>query len=1566
MSTKPPVLPGNGHAVGAAATFPGAPPLSLRASILSWVSICYQGSKEARHYVASLFFRFGSSSSLSDLEGASFVMWLGAGLCVMESYHAMYYTYGQLRQFGYVFGRRRSSQKVTDTAEEAPPPPQEERRPKPPNRGDDPLNDAGDPLTGGRSPENESDDFNATRTSLSTTLSRQSSPLPQWMVERCRRLVMRSRQDLSRATATPAAGSRCSSSAGHYDARDDGDEGSVSSASSTPASTAAIPPSHLSHPSSPAGVSGAAARRDWSDDDDADDVEEDQAMEATPDMVKHYWKQLEYTILMAPRHEQQLQRLGSSIRNGSFTISSPGSDAAILDDLPATALESEVDKDELYAWWEEATSAVNRPGLRRRATFSNLFRRSPSNTNRVTSATSHLFCLPITGCFLYHERPNAASFEPETIDISHSDSSRAVSPGNGEATLAIDPAVTPEMLVVQPLVDDSSSGGEMAGIDGKEEGDPVGIQASSGDSAARLVGHRATPLQWEAFFLLWRSLADVSASPMEIRALLLAASPPAFLSPAVSAGSGPTEFDIASANLALLWAWANVKRSFEGLVLHEDVQRCEAELEELESYAKPLYTKCIVRWPAPGSMEAALLQALETKQVTLMCAVQACWGVLRAAHRLLLSLRRRLCYRNTWSLVRYMYASSKSKCMSAAVIAALMALSSRVTMAGRALRERISGLVDKDDATDGGGGSGGGDPAAGDSASASSARYVVALCAFEVCRLAVQYVINGISNEFIALTAVQRREIVKMQLYEALSHTEISFYSSHTFDEVEELLYYVDDMEGIDVNLHQYLFSAVNVLVALKDALRDLNFRTTVVAVVVALIPYTVRRIGAVVQRQYLLLQREGYFPSSVYATDANGYGDGDDASFLREGTMMRGEEIIAAIPQLRPYGADIRLVRWWNRTQQRRQHLMVQQYNRRSEHRSSRSASASHRHSGGSGSRMRRGRMTWFQRMRYAARSWLTDEDVDLLYSAGVALVQLPHGKLVPGVGKGLLDLSEFILPIFASAFGVVWCGSPPGLDSFQLLEATRAVEETVDVLWEAYDMGEMIVYNSHKASMLERLLRPSQWELVSHEEEPFLANFTTSDAAVSEALDVKQQSRVQNSGGDAGAVPVLSPTMPVPKSMLSLARTNVFYRRYHLHSIQLTKVQFRYPTNCAALGGEEGNAPHQPSTILTYRESAGSNTYATAHADGIVPAFARPVSFDLVLWSAVEQRGRFICVTGTNGSGKTTLGHLLLALHDPSLVLAPAGRRTWGSRGRSDSHESAIHFCFTPRPRPPHHGDRQRRRRSSCNNSIVRHRGGLQRSYTAASASSSALSPRGVANQSAPVMPAVGGSDAALDEATIYPPHSGRQKLQHRRRPNLPPFQPPGQYATPMQQQQQREEEVRLHLLSIPTDILRRQLFSYVPDTPSIFSGATIAQNISLAGYISVATDGLMRRVEQCAELAQCHFIQQMPLGLLTRVCDSNSGSWSGGRYGTGSSTVARLSSDQAKRLMLARSYFHSGEILLLDEPTKEIEDASVAQRLCASWHKMLKSGVCSGIICMTVDEALLRAADEVIHLP
>ncbi|EPY34009.1 ABC transporter [Angomonas deanei] len=745
--------------------------------------------------------------------------------------------------------------------------------------------------------------------------------------------------------------------------------------------------------------------------------------------------------------------------------------------------------------------------------------------------------------------------------------------------------------------------------------------------------------------------------------------------------------------------------------------------------------------------------ALSTGLVKVMASAVGCWSTLTAVRLELQQVQRQMRIKSLYSLGRYLYASSKSKYISAALIAVLTAANTYINSLGRGFKTTVEHYLENRPVQEG-----------RDNALKSSCWTVVLLAWRSLGVWVWSYVMTRTTNEFINLSAGQRRQAVTAQLFEALSHTPLSYFDKHTYDDVEEIMYYVDDMEGVDVQVHQFLFNTVSTFALLRSTFREVHGRVLLLAVIAAVAPRLLNRLAGLVEQYYGVLQREGYLSWIGQGKEMDKKDEED--GFARDGMWLRGLEIVGAIHQLRPYGADVRLVHWWN---QQSQHKRDESF-----------------------------------------------DGADYIMGAFRALFSLPWGQSVAALGYASLQTAEWLLPItITTVVARRWKIH----NVVSVTYASSVIESALSVVTDGNDLMEMILHNAYKTSVLEHVLRPERFEESTLAERKHWHNYVTARMTCFTASGVQV------------------PDCCVSGSSLLDGK---FHRSHVLHKVTLHRVQFRYPTMMD------------------------------------VAVFPKPFSAEIVLQDA-NGVGRMVCLTGPPSCGKTTLAHLLLSLY-----------MVEESEEGEEGDAPPITFTF--------------------------HGGPDVRLYKSGGSVCS-LSRRGVSHSSSPVS---------------------------RTAPTV--------------------DEVDLK--RIPVDLLRSHVFSYVPQESILFDGASIAQNVSLNGYVSLASVQTVRQVERCMAATGCKFVEQFPQGVLTRITSSSMSRTLGAGGAADRRAYQRLSADQADRLMMARALYHGADILLLDDPVAHLDEEATLGFITL-WRSLLQSGRLHGVLCFTNSPTLLNAADEVITI-
>lgn len=140
------------------------------------------------------------------------------------------------------------------------------------------------------------------------------------------------------------------------------------------------------------------------------------------------------------------------------------------------------------------------------------------------------------------------------------------------------------------------------------------------------------------------------------------------------------------------------------------------------------------------------------------------------------------------------------------------------------------------------------------------------------------------------------------------------------------------------------------------------------------------------------------------------------------------------------------------------------------------------------------------------------------------------------------------------------------------------------------------------------------------------------------------------------------------------------------------------------------------------------------------------------------------------------------------------------------------------------------------------------------------------------------------------------------------------------------------------LPVGALRR-LIVYMPQNAGLFSGS-IRENLTL-GHAGATDEQLWAAVER-AQLGET--LRMLAHGMDTQVGEEGS----------------QLSGGQKQRVALARAFLAEAPILILDEPTSNLDEQSTQRIIEAIANMRSKTR-----IVITHDEVLARAADRVIAM-
>ncbi|ESL08254.1 hypothetical protein TRSC58_04047 [Trypanosoma rangeli SC58] len=342
---------------------------------------------------------------------------------------------------------------------------------------------------------------------------------------------------------------------------------------------------------------------------------------------------------------------------------------------------------------------------------------------------------------------------------------------------------------------------------------------------------------------------------------------------------------LAAAALALLWRLQLTRAVYRAVMVNDDVGQCSGALADLDDHSTVFYRAFI--HPLAGCSTASS-----------SAAIAICWSSLSEELRRLRRRRCRLQLQNMWSLAKYLYTGCREKLLSCAMMGLLTAVAAHSTTTGFVVREQVERLLSiapslfLSRSQDG----------FCDAYSHAVGGVIVRLLAFEWARLVATSAVMRVTEDYVRTSASCHRDSVKRQLYEALAHTPLTFFDTRDQEEVEQLIYYANDLEGVDVQVHDYfarLVRAVAMFAATAAAL-DRHSRVVVLATVGA---------SSLLTGMLTMLRRRCAVGVQDGALDAE---EEENGNIATDGMMLRGMEIIEHIYELRPHGADTALMSWW------------------------------------------------------------------------------------------------------------------------------------------------------------------------------------------------------------------------------------------------------------------------------------------------------------------------------------------------------------------------------------------------------------------------------------------------------------------------------------------------------------------------------------------------------------------------------------------------------------------------------------------------------------------------------
>ena len=188
------------------------------------------------------------------------------------------------------------------------------------------------------------------------------------------------------------------------------------------------------------------------------------------------------------------------------------------------------------------------------------------------------------------------------------------------------------------------------------------------------------------------------------------------------------------------------------------------------------------------------------------------------------------------------------------------------------------------------------------------------LIAGEVIRLACVLIVEKGQQNFISISTAFHRERMKMSLYRALPLLPLAFYDRFTTDEIEEIVLYVNDLEGVDVHLQNFVVTAIRHSVDLNSKLRLVYSTDTSGGLVFPIIlasAIACRCLDWCLRKVALRLKRQA--PITIADVEELENISGDSSRVDAGGRFfLRGLSCMGYVHSLRPFGADSRLLSLW------------------------------------------------------------------------------------------------------------------------------------------------------------------------------------------------------------------------------------------------------------------------------------------------------------------------------------------------------------------------------------------------------------------------------------------------------------------------------------------------------------------------------------------------------------------------------------------------------------------------------------------------------------------------------